>query len=462
MQEINNLSPLNQVYINNLNKQQTNSSKVDMTQKPDTFEINGKTKTLSKKKKVLIGAAILAAAAAVTAVIIKRKNVSKAANEAADEIKELILKQNEVNINKGVVKYNNKPFTGIIEDSITGNKPFKYHLEYENGVLIKSIKTQGDDVLEKTYKTLEDGSRKITTNANGSISEKTFNKGKLKEAISNSEKQYKNLSLDTEKLSAEEFSKKSQEIQFLNKNQKADLEKIHTEKIAQEQKAAQIAQEEAQKAANEAQELAQKETQKAERLQVKLNNAADGIIDNFSEEQLCEFKEFLNKNAETIEYNNEIIRHATTPENAEIIKNKGYDISHKTRNNGSNNFGGMDVEALSIGDFGNRYGNAKLEYEFSGKTLKLSNKASEEFKQLVMQSEDAVTQDSVLMKVMDATLKDPELSSGGNIYNTIMRNLLRKFGYDAIAVAPQGKPLFLTILDPNNTKGLKYVRTFNV
>ncbi len=120
----------------------------------------------------------------------------------------------------------------------------------------------------------------------------------------------------------------------------------------------------------------------------------------------------------------------------------------------------MDVEALSIADLGNRYGSAKLEYDFTGKAIKLSNEMSEKLRQLVINSENSAGS-TVFSKALDAATNNPELYMG-DIPNAVMRRLLRKLGYDAIAVAPKDKTLFLTILDPNHTKGLKYIKTFNV
>ena len=49
MAEINNLSELNQAYINKINNSNQlnhNKTKVDLTQKEDTFEINGQVKKI--------------------------------------------------------------------------------------------------------------------------------------------------------------------------------------------------------------------------------------------------------------------------------------------------------------------------------------------------------------------------------------------------------------------------------
>ena len=132
---------------------------------------------------------------------------------------------------------------------------------------------------------------------------------------------------------------------------------------------------------------------------------------------------------------------------------------HSSSNNGSNNFGGMDVEVPnSIADFGTRYGDTKLEYEFTGKAIKFTNEQSEKFDNALTNS---TTRDGqgIIGNLLDVCTQNSDLSMG-NLRTALSRNLLRKFGYDAIAVAPeQNKTLFITILDPNNTKGLKYLRT---
>ena len=192
----------------------------------------------------------------------------------------------------------------------------------------------------------------------------------------------------------------------------------------------------------------------------KVENQAREFIDNLDEKQLSEIREFL-KDIESTEYNNEIIRHATTPEYAEAIRNNGYDVMHRTRNNGSNNFGGMDVEVERIGDFGNRYGDTKLEYSFSGKALKLTNKQSEALDQFVIHDCADKTGKSIYLKLLDRALKDDNFSMA-DVSKSMMRGILQKLGYDAIEVAPLGKSLFLTILNPNKTQGLQYIRTYSV
>ena len=192
----------------------------------------------------------------------------------------------------------------------------------------------------------------------------------------------------------------------------------------------------------------------------KVENQAREFIDNLDEKQLSEIREFL-KDIESTEYNNEIIRHATTPEYAEAIRNNGYDVMHRTRNNGSNNFGGMDVEVERIGDFGNRYGDTKLEYSFSGKALKLTNKQSEALDQFVIHDCVDKTGKSIYLKLLDRALKDDNFSMA-DVSKSMMRGILQKLGYDAIEVAPLGKSLFLTILNPNKTQGLQYIRTYSV
>ena len=188
------------------------------------------------------------------------------------------------------------------------------------------------------------------------------------------------------------------------------------------------------------------------------SKAADEIINKFDDVELEKLRKVL-EDCEHVQYDKELIRHATSGKFAESIKTNGYDILHSSSNNGSNNFGGMDVEVpISIADFGTRYGDTKLEYEFTGKAIKFTNEQSEKFDNALTNS---TTRDGqgIIGNLLDVCTQNSDLSMG-NLRTTLSRNLLRKFGYDAIAVAPkQNKTLFITILDPNNTKGLKYLRT---
>ena len=188
------------------------------------------------------------------------------------------------------------------------------------------------------------------------------------------------------------------------------------------------------------------------------SKAADEIINKFDDVELEKLRKVL-EDCEHVQYDKELIRHATSGKFAESIKNNGYDILHSSSNNGSNNFGGMDVEVPnSIADFGTRYGDTKLEYEFTGKAIKFTNEQSEKFDNALTNS---TTRDGqgIIGNLLDVCTQNPDLSMG-NLRTALSRNLLRRFGYDAIAVAPeQNKTLFITILDPNNTKGLKYLRT---
>ena len=188
------------------------------------------------------------------------------------------------------------------------------------------------------------------------------------------------------------------------------------------------------------------------------SKAADEIINKFDDVELEKLRKVL-EDCEHVQYEKELIRHATSGKFAESIKTNGYDILHSSSNNGSNNFGGMDVEVPnSIADFGTRYGDTKLEYEFTGKAIKFTNEQSEKFDNALTNS---TTRDGqgIIGNLLDVCTQNSDLSMG-NLRTALSRNLLRKFGYDAIAVAPeQNKTLFITILDPNNTKGLKYLRT---
>ena len=188
------------------------------------------------------------------------------------------------------------------------------------------------------------------------------------------------------------------------------------------------------------------------------SKAADEIINKFDDVELEKLRKVL-EDCEHVQYDKELIRHATSGKFAESIKTNGYDILHSSSNNGSNNFGGMDVEVPnSIADFGTRYGDTKLEYEFTGKAIKFTNEQSEKFDNALTNS---TTRDGqgIIGNLLDVCTQNSDLSMG-NLRTALSRNLLRKFGYDAIAVAPkQNKTLFITILDPNNTKGLKYLRT---
>ena len=186
---------------------------------------------------------------------------------------------------------------------------------------------------------------------------------------------------------------------------------------------------------------------------------AAGIVEEISDDQIEGMRKLL-EGAEEIELNGEIIRHATTSSNADIIRTEGYDILHSARNNGSNNFGGMDVEMLSLKDFGQRYGDTKLEYEFSGKAIKLTNKMSSKLGDMLSMCEFP-DGDSFVGRMLRISGENSDLYPG-DIKDATLRYLLKQFGYDAIMVAPKGESLFLTILDPNNTKGLKYIRTFDL
>ena len=243
--------------------------------------------------------------------------------------------------------------------------------------------------------------------------------------------------------------------------QKAPAEQKPSVKAEQEAKA-KAEQEAKAKAEQEAKAKAEQEVKvKIERdirVAAAHSKAADEIINKFDDVELEKLRKVL-EDCEHVQYDKELIRHATSGKFAESIKTNGYDILHSSSNNGSNYFGGMDVEVPnSIADFGTRNGDTKLEYEFTGKAIKFTNEQSEKFDNALTNS---TTRDGqgIIGNLLDVCTQNSDLSMG-NLRTTLSRNLLRKFGYDAIAVAPkQNKTLFITILDPNNTKGLKYLRT---
>ncbi len=265
MSQIPKLSQANQVIIerrkSNLEVSSNNSSAAEtskLNELPNDV-YDGKSKT-SKKKILITGGVVLASLLAITALVLKNKG-SKV-NEVFQNANEIITKtRNEIDFKDGMpyLKNSNEKFNGIIKDSVKtgqkdGFKPFDYILEYKDGVLTKSTKKQADKIIEKTFETLEDGTRKITS----SDSEKPFiyNLKELKSKIDESKVKLKNLIDNKEKLTADEFNQKTNEITYLSKKQKEENLAIFNVKKENELNARKAAQE-AEKAAQEAEKAAQ-------------------------------------------------------------------------------------------------------------------------------------------------------------------------------------------------------------
>lgn len=425
--------------------------KADLTTKPDTF-VNSNTsekKKINKKKIGIIVGAALAAAAAAGGIIyaVKTGKIGESKKIAKKAIKEL----KDIKFDKGValIKESGERFTGQLNHTLKSGD--KVALEYADGVLQKSTRS-GKVNFEKIYKTIN-GEKLVYKTADG-ISGSVVNiTGKQKEAKLIQEK-LKSILENQDKLTSEEFLAQTSEIKYKSKSQIEEITKIVQEKQNAEAKLTKKVEAELQVVIGAKTNSIIQKTGKVFNKEEELRKAADEIIDGFDDEQIVKFKAFLENNTETVEYNNELIRHATTSGNAENIKNHGYDIFHGARNCGSNNYGGMDAEIVSIKDFGSRYGDTKLEYEFTGKAIKMTNEVSNDFMDLVMSAKNKAGE-SVYMQQLNAEMKYPGIYAG-DISNTVMREILQRFGFDAIAVAPRGETLFLTIINPNDAKGLKY------
>lgn len=307
MDPIHKLSPLNQSILTNNTVQQP---KIDMSQSPDTIEINGKIKTLSTKKKILIVTGILAATASITALILKGKTskAQETLNGLETELNTLIEKtKNEIKFTNGIATdpKTNEKFTGVIKDSISksksGNtnfKPFNYTLEYKDGILIKSNKIQDKNIIEKTFQTLEDGSRKITTTTNGKTQEKILNPKTLKTDIQKSQNAYEKLLQEKDNLTSTEFNKKANDIKYTSAKQKEEVKTVYGAKVAMEDEAKKAAEEaklSAQKAAKEAEAKAAKEAEAiAEQNKIldsiKKSIKPDEELNKMSEKELLEYE----------------------------------------------------------------------------------------------------------------------------------------------------------------------------
>ena len=283
MDTIQKLSPLNQSIIEKRSIQNQNSNtSANLNTQADSVEINGQVKT-NKKKKAAIIAGIVASMGAIAGIVYKIKKGK--ATDAIDDTQK-ILKHADINFEGGIARLKNgEKFSGVIKDSVEKGKneafkPFEYTLEYKDGVLIKSTKTQGSEIIEKTYETLEDRTRKITSTINGSDkTEKLINVSELKSKIDKSKNDYRDLLLKKDDLSAEDFKKKAEEIEYLTKTQHEEITKIKNSKIQTEQlkaeQEAKKAQEEAKKAKEaekRAQEAAEKEAKQKAAKEAEANN----------------------------------------------------------------------------------------------------------------------------------------------------------------------------------------------
>ena len=299
MDTIQKLSPLNQSIIEKRSIQNQNSNtSANLNTQADSVEINGQVKT-NKKKKAAIIAGIIALAGAIAGIVYKIKKGK--ATDAIDDTQK-ILKRADINFEGGIARLKNgEKFSGVIKDSVEKGKnkafkPFEYTLEYKDGVLIKSTKTQGSEIIEKTYETLEDRTRKITSTINGSDkTEKLINVSELKSKIDKSKNDYRDLLLKKDDLSAEDFKKKAEEIEYLTKTQHEEITKIKNSKIQTEQLKAEQEAKKAQEETKKAKE-AEKRAQEAAEKEAKQKAAkeAEAKVLKKAEEEIEAFKNSLN------------------------------------------------------------------------------------------------------------------------------------------------------------------------
>lgn len=296
MENVQNLSSANQAYVNNVNNnqgQQIKQTPKNLPTPADSVEISTKQKVPTDKKKIFAMIGALIAAIGIAAIAFRTKFKAKSVQEV------LVKARNEINFDKGVatLKESNEKFTGIIKDSVDasgkkeGFKPFEYILEYKDGVLVKSTKKQGNDVIEKTYEVLNDGGRKITTSINGAQGvSKINNTSLLKEEIEKSKTEYQALISKKDELSAQEFDSKAKEIEHLSKKQKEQVTQINEEKVQFEAEEKLKAQQEAIKTQEEAKRAqeeaikAQEEAKAAKEAAKKVQEMADVELEKFKSE----------------------------------------------------------------------------------------------------------------------------------------------------------------------------------
>ncbi len=178
----NGVNPLGSTNTNALQQttKQTQQQKVTLDPSQDTLTLTTSTKLKKEKNAGLIAGVVAGAVALVAAgtAIYKgkggkaTKTITKGAEELTNAAEQAVKGLEDIEFNKGVAKLKDdgSKFTGKISDTLkNGNK---IELEYKDGYLQKSIKTdkEGKELLSKTYG--ENGYRSITIKKNEKLADK--------------------------------------------------------------------------------------------------------------------------------------------------------------------------------------------------------------------------------------------------------------------------------------------------
>ncbi|MBR6298438.1 MAG: hypothetical protein IKR34_04265 [Candidatus Gastranaerophilales bacterium] len=234
--------------INTVN--QNNTQYIDLTQKPDTFELNTKKEENKKGKIAKIIVTIAAITAAVAGIIYANNK-----NKSADIVKQL----SDIKFDKGIatLKEGGENFSGKITDTLKNGD--KIVLEYTDGILQKTTRSGGVN-FEKVYETINN--EKIVKKTEGGVTTE-FNITKVQEEAKNAQEKLKDI-LNNKTLSSDELKKQTDAIKFKSKNQKKEIENAINSKEKAEAdlkaklEAEQKARAEAERIANEkAEELAE-------------------------------------------------------------------------------------------------------------------------------------------------------------------------------------------------------------